>query len=116
MNVCPHCKADPSLPLWRKLTLGPAASAHCQVCGFRVGVDVARATLAMLPTFLLVVAVVLGILSEPITMIGLLLLCLAVMFGLYLFWVPLKPDELTTPSMVEAGRARIAEDKKTAMN
>jgi hypothetical protein len=42
----------------------------------------------------------------------LLLLCLAVTLTLYALWVPLMPDELTTPSMVEAGRARIAAGKE----
>jgi hypothetical protein len=42
----------------------------------------------------------------------LLLLCLALTFTLYAVWVPLMPDELTTASMVEAGRARIAAGKE----
>jgi hypothetical protein len=29
-------------------------------------------------------------------------------------WVPLRPDELTTASMIEAGRARIAAQKASS--
>ena len=39
-------------------------------------------------------------------------LCLTVMFALYAVWVPLMPDEFTTASMIEAGRARIAAGKE----
>jgi hypothetical protein len=111
MNKCPHCKSDPCLPLWRKLTLGPSGSAHCQVCGYRVGVDVIRAWLAMLPTLLLVLVTATGIITDPILLVGLLVACLALTFTLYAVWVPLMPDELTTAGMVEAGRARIAAKK-----
>ena len=111
MNRCPHCKSDPCLPLWRKLTLGPASSAHCQTCGYRVGVDIIRAWLAMSPTLLLVVATATGLLTDPVMLIALLFFCLALTFGLYAVWVPLMPDELTTAGMVEAGRARIADMK-----
>src|SRR5215475_13459544 len=109
---CPHCNSAPCLPWWRKLTLGPTSSAHCQVCGYQVGVDVARACVALLPTLLLVVATAIGLITDPIALVGLLLLCLAVMFTLYAEWVPLMPDEFTTASMVEAGRARIAAGKE----
>jgi len=34
------------------------------------------------------------------------------MFGLYAAWVPLMPDQLASPSMVEAGKARIAAGKR----
>jgi hypothetical protein len=111
MNKCPHCKSDPCLPLWRKLTLGPSGSAHCQVCGYRVGVNVIRAWLAMLPTLLLVLVTATGIMTDPILLVGLLVACLALTFTLYAVWVPLMPDELTTAGMVEAGRARIAAKK-----
>lgn len=108
MNICPHCKADPCLPLWRKLTLGPLSSARCQTCGYRIGVDIARALVAMAPTFFLVVLTTGGFLSDPLTLMGLLIVCLTLMFALYALWVPLHPDELTTASMVEEGRRRIA--------
>lgn len=112
MNRCPHCKSDPCLPLWRKLVLGPTGSAHCQVCGYRVGVNVPRAWLAMSPTLVLVVAASTGLIADPMLLLGLLFLCLALTFTLYAAWVPLMPDELTTTSMVEAGRARIAAEKQ----
>jgi len=97
--------------LWRKLTLGPAGSAHCQVCGYRVGVDIVRAWLAMLPTLLLVIGTVSGLVTDPLALLGLLFLCLILTFTLYAVWVPLMPEELTTAGMVEAGRARIAAEK-----
>jgi uncharacterized membrane protein YoaK (UPF0700 family) len=114
MNSCPHCKADPCLPLWRKLLLGPASSARCPVCGYRVGVDVARACLMMLSSLLPVMAAAGGMLRDPVALVTLLLLCLIFMFALYAFWVPLKPDELTNATMVAAGRARIAAQKQAA--
>jgi hypothetical protein len=108
MNTCPHCGSADCLPLWRKLTLGPAASTRCRVCGFKVGVDVAKACAAMLPTGLLVIVTALGVLQDPVTLVLLLVLCLGATFILYAMWVPLMPDELASPRMVEAGRARIA--------
>jgi hypothetical protein len=66
----------------------------------------------MLPTLLLVVATAIGLITNPIALVGLLLLCLAATLTLYALWVPLMPDELTTPGMVEAGRARIAAGKE----
>jgi hypothetical protein len=114
VNVCPHCGSQPCLPLWRKLCLGPAGSAHCEVCGCRVGVDVARACLALLPTFLLVVVAAFGLVSDPVVLVLLLLVCLGATFTLYAVWVPLMPDELSNARIVEAGRARIAAGKPPA--
>lgn len=34
---CPHCRG-PTISLWRKLCLGPAAPTVCSKCGGRVGV------------------------------------------------------------------------------
>jgi prepilin signal peptidase PulO-like enzyme (type II secretory pathway) len=116
VNTCPHCGSADCLPLWRKFTLGPAASAQCRICGFKVGVDVAKAWLAMLPTALLVIATAFGLLRDPVTLVLLLLLCLGATFILYAVWVPLLPDELTNVRMVEAGRARIAEQRGQPQN
>ena len=66
----------------------------------------------MLPTLLLVMVAAFGLITDPIALVGLLLLCLAAMFTLYDVWIPLMPDEFTTASMVEAGRARIAAGKE----
>lgn len=111
MNTCPHCRADPCLPLWRKLSLGPASSAACQVCGCRVGVAVIKACLALLPTFLLIPLASFGLVRDPITLIVLLVGCLSATAGLYALWVPLVADELTNAQTVAAGRARIAAQK-----
>lgn len=118
MNTCPHCNANPCLPWWRKLLMGPTTTARCQVCGFRVGLDVQRACMGMLPTAVAViaaaVAAVAGALQALVLMAGLLLLGLILTFMLNDSWVPLRPDELTTASMVEAGRARVAAQKLSA--
>jgi hypothetical protein len=108
VNRCPHCHTEPCLPLWRKFLLGPASKARCRACDCLVGVDVLRATVAMLPTFLLVVVVATGLLQNVLVMISLLLIGFVSMFALYAFWVPLLPEQLSSSSMVEAGRARTA--------
>lgn len=112
MNTCPHCGATPCLPIWRKLTLGPAGSARCQVCGCRVGVDVVKACLALLPTLLLVILVALGVLHDPVMLVLLLVICLGVTVTVYAVWVPLVADELSNADMVKTGRARIAAQKQ----
>jgi hypothetical protein len=112
MNTCPHCGSEPCLPLWRKLCLGPAGHAQCQVCGCRVGVDVAKACLAMLPGFLLVVVAGFGLVRGPVALVVLLVVCLAAVFMLYAVWVPLMADELSNATIVAAGRARIAAQKQ----
>jgi prepilin signal peptidase PulO-like enzyme (type II secretory pathway) len=118
MNTCPHCNANPCLPLWRKLFMGPTSTARCQTCGYRVGLDVQRACLAMLPTVVAVIAAafaaVAGALQALVLIAGLLLLGPILTFMLNDSWVPLRPDELTTASMVEAGRARVATQKRAA--
>lgn len=112
VNRCPHCSAEPCLPLWRKFLLGPQARARCRVCDCLVGVEVLRASAAMLPTFLLVVLVATGLLQNIFVMVDLLLLGLASMFALYALWVPLMPEQISTPTMIEAGRARVASRRK----
>jgi hypothetical protein len=114
MNICPHCKSESCLPLWRKLCLGPAGTACCQICGCKVGVDVARACLAMLPTLLLVIVAGFGLVRDPIALAISLLLCLACMLALYALWVPLRPEELSNPNIVASGRARISASKQAA--
>jgi uncharacterized protein (DUF983 family) len=108
VNRCPHCGAEPCLPLWRKFTLGPSSKAHCRVCDCLVGVEALRASAAMLPTFLLIVAVATGLLQVIATMIVLLGVTVAAMLALYASWVPLMPEQLSSPTMIEAGRARRA--------
>lgn len=114
MNVCPHCGSSPCLPLWRKLCLGPAASARCRECGFRVGVDVAKACIALLPTLALVLLAGFGVVRDPVLLIVLLPLCLFAMFFLYAAWVPLKPDEFSDAGMVAAARERIGAQRGAA--
>ena len=112
MNICPHCRAYPCLPFWRRLSLGPAATAHCRECGYRVRVDFYRFWLAALPTLLLIIAISSGVLRSVPAALILLPLCLAFNFIVNSLWVPLRWDELTNASMVQAGRDRIAAEKQ----
>ncbi|MEW5956362.1 MAG: hypothetical protein AB1801_01465, partial [Chloroflexota bacterium] len=89
-----------------------------------MGLDVVKAVLALLPASLwmvvllpvllpvLLFAYVLDLLPDPamlfIMMLILLLLSLAAIPILFVFWVPLRVDELTNASMVAAGGARLA--------
>jgi hypothetical protein len=66
----------------------------------------------MLPTFPLIIFAALRWLTDPVALLVLLVLCLAVTFLLYAAWVPLVPDELSNPQIVAAGRARIAEERQ----
>lgn len=111
VSACPHCGTGACLPLWRKLCLGPASSAPCRACGCRVGVDVVKACLALLPTFLLILVAAFGIVRDAPTLIVLLVVCLCATMGLYALWVPIVADELTNAHMVAAGQARIAARK-----
>ena len=111
MNTCPHCSADPGLPWRRKLCLGPASSATCQVCGCRVGVEVIKACVALLPTVLLIPVASFGLVRDPVTLVVLSMVCLSATVGLYALWVPLVAGELTNAQIVAAGRARIAAQK-----
>jgi hypothetical protein len=114
VNKCPHCGAEPCLPLWRKLTLGPASKAHCQVCDCLVGVEALRASGAMLPVFLLIFAVATGLLQDISAMLVLLAVTVAAMFALYASWVPLMPEQISSPNTIEAGRARRAARRRGA--
>jgi hypothetical protein len=115
MNICPHCNAGSCLAWPRKLFMGPTAVARCRVCGFRVGLDPARATIPLLllwtPPLLLVALGALGAVTNPLPWLAFWMLCLILAAVLNLFWAPLMPKELPGPAMVEAGRARIAAEK-----
>jgi hypothetical protein len=115
MNACPHCKGDPCLTWRRKLFMGPLTAAHCRVCGYRVRPDIERSTVATaltwIPPFLLIFLLGAGLVDNPLPGTILALCCIVLRFILYIVWVPLRADELTNSSMVEAGRARIAAEK-----
>jgi hypothetical protein len=122
-NSCPHCHANPCLPWWRKVFLVPTGTAHCRVCGFRIGPDVSRALLAELPIWLVLFTAALTIVFTSYGRLNTVLMIVFTVLGLFtLIWrfmfyaleVPLLPDELTTRSMVEAGRARIAARKRAS--
>ncbi len=107
-NRCPFCQAVPCLPLWRKFMLGMRSRARCRTCGCRVSVEVLRSSAAMMPTFLLIMLVGSGLLTDVVAMVLGLIACLAFMFGLYAVWVPLMPAQLASQTMIEAGKARMA--------
>jgi uncharacterized membrane protein YeiH len=73
------------------------------VCGYRVGLDVARACLTMLPTLLLVMAAAGGMLRDPMALATLLLLCRIFMFALCAF---LGAAEAGRIDQCEHGRGR----------
>lgn len=110
-NRCPFCQAKPCLPLWRKFMLGMSSRARCRTWDCRVSVEVLRSTAAMVPTFLLILLVGSGLLTDVVAMVLGLIACLAVMFGLYAIWVPLVPAQIASPTTIEAGKARIAARK-----
>ncbi len=111
MNKCPHCGRDPCLPPWLKLSLGPMSSTRCGECGYRVCIHSSRAWLATLPAVAVIIIIGSGLLENPLPALALLPISLALAVVLYIVWVPLRRADLTTASMVEAGRARIAAER-----
>jgi len=86
-NRCPHC-GNTAFPTWRKLLLGPAATAKCRACGQLIGVDKRKAWLVMLPAILVIVAAP----ASPDLALGLAAIALDVvaLFVVYALWVPLE--------------------------
>jgi hypothetical protein len=111
-NRCPHCGAEPCLPLRRKLLMWPFNSAPCQTCGLKVGLDPSRAVILVLPIFVLVVAVLplMALSGSVLYLIALILMVLSVIgFPLAIvFWAPLRPDELSWRTKVRESRERVA--------
>jgi len=111
-NRCPHCGAEPCLPLMRKLSIWPANSALCQACGLKVALDPGKAAIAVLPIFALIVAILQLIVTSdpvlwPIVLILMALSGLGFPFAV-LFWVPLRSDELSWRAKVRESRERVA--------
>lgn len=105
-NSCPFCDAAPCLPLWRKLTLGPAVSAQCRTCGLKVTVEAGRAWIAMVPILLLVAATVTHLVVTPAVLLSLLVVCIALSCGLYVRWVRLVPGQITSAAMLDEARRK----------
>jgi hypothetical protein len=122
VNSCPHCRAEPCVPLWRKLFMGTIATASCRECGFRVGLDVKRGflttMLVVVPPLVLVFVSIFESMFNVVNITSLVICglfyfgCLVLSLVLQLFWVRLRRDEYTTESMVEAAKERIAEKRK----
>lgn len=108
MNRCPHCGMTPCLPLWRKLTLGPAVSARCRVCGLKVSVSAVRAYAVMLPLLVVSVIASMGLVQDKFLLAGFLALVFGATCVAYAQFVPLRTSEPSNPEMVQAGRDRIA--------
>jgi hypothetical protein len=111
-NRCPHCGAEPCLPLRRKLSIWPFNSALCQACGLKVGLDPTPAMIVVLPIFVLIIAVLpLMALGDPVLSLIALILMVSSVVGFpvcVLFWVPLRPDELNWGRKVRESQERLA--------
>lgn len=112
MNICPHCGADPCLPFFRKLALEPSVGLSCQTCGLRVCAEYKHFEWVLLPPALVMLAVVTGMLSDPVPMVTLFILSLFVACGLYAVLVGLRRDEFSSPDIVAAGKAHVAAQKQ----
>jgi hypothetical protein len=108
MNTCPFCDSTPCLPAWRKLMLGPSASARCRVCGLKVTAEAKRAWPAMLPTIAITIAAGLRLITDPVALLVLLVVCLTATALLYMFWVRLVPNQITSAAMLQEAKARAA--------
>jgi len=86
-NRCPHC-GETAFPTWRKLLLGPAASAKCRQCGTRLGVDKRKAWAVMLPAIFVIIAA--NWIPDTALAVTVLLLDVVVLFVVYAAWVPLQ--------------------------
>ena len=111
-NSCPYCGTTPCLPLWRKLTLGPLGYAHCRTCGFRVMADTIRATVALIPATLVLVLALVGVMTDFVTIVALLLVFYGLSLILYLEWVGLFPASISNPRWVAEEKARIAAERE----
>ena len=111
-NRCPHCGTEPCLPFKHKLSMWPANSALCQTCGLKVALDPGKAAITVLPIFVLVMALLpLMAIGDPVLLlIALILAVLSVIsFPLaVVFWIPLRPDELSWRAKVRESRERVA--------
>lgn len=110
-NLCPHCGAQPCLPVWRKLCLGPMASARCRTCGLKVTVAPLQAGLALAPTLLFLVLARLGMLGDLTTTLLLMGASLVGTIIAYVVWVPLALDQISNATIVAEGKARVAAGK-----
>ena len=91
--TCPHCHQTALSP-GRKLLLGWAREVPCRSCGLLIGLAITPALLAMLPSLLLVLAVLLRWLRDPVAMISLGLFALMTTCLLHLD-VPLEKRQIT---------------------
>jgi len=111
-NRCPHCGTAPCLQLKRKLLMWPATGALCQTCGLKVTLSPGKATIVVLPIFVLVLAILplMAISSSVVFLIALILAmpCVVAFPLAVMFWVPLRPDELSWPTKVRESQERVA--------
>lgn len=70
-----------------------------------------RARVAIVPISLLSIAVVSGLLQDPLTALLLLLPGYSLAIVPYYFWLPLVPNPFADAATVEENRARIAAEK-----
>lgn len=87
MYKCPHC-GEPGISKLRKLSLGPALPATCQVCGKKVGVPYSSMLAMFLPFLIAMIAV--SFIDSSITKIAVLAVALLVGTIIHMKWVPLE--------------------------
>jgi len=104
-TTCPHCGLD-ALSAWRKLALGPAATANCRRCGLKVSAAVPQALLSFVPCVVVLSGIVRG--TGPLIAIG--AGGWAFTSVLYLVWVPLVARQVTRQDAVAAARAAASRD------
>ncbi len=94
----------------------PLSSACCRTCGYRVGLDIEVAALAVFlqwgSLLLFVFLIGVGLVKNPFIGIFFCLVCISAGFVINTFGARLMRDELTTPKMVEEGCLRLAASKQ----
>ena len=103
-TTCPHCGLD-AMAAWRKLALGPVATASCRRCGLKVSTAVPRALIAFVPTLVAVALVLSGLVRAPSVLITIGAVGWLATCWLYLVWVPLVPRQVTRRAAVLAAQA-----------
>jgi len=108
-TTCPHCGLD-ALSAWRKLALGPAATANCRRCGLKVSAAVPQALLSFVPCVVAIAVVLSGIVRSTGPLIAIGAGGWAFTSVLYLVWVPLVARQVTRQDAVAAARAAAARE------
>src|SRR6218665_2660831 len=98
-TTCPHCGLD-ALSFWRKLALGPVATATCRRCGLKVSAAVPQGLLSFLPSGVAIAVVLSGAVRGTGALVAIGAVGWAFTSLLYLVWVPLVPRQVTRQDAV----------------